>query len=232
MKSRRGDYEKVMGTNPSAFSQAGVENARVAGIDTTTQPVESVTWFDAAEFCGKLSQQENLKPFYVREADTVTLLEGCGYRLPSDAGWEFACRAGTMTKYWTGDNNEDLMNTDVFSLNSEMPPQAVGKMKANPFGLFDMHGNIAEWMEDGMNLAYYVQFQGQLVIDPLSPFSAITQRMRRGGDWYNSHLNARSAFRYADGAMTHYSYNGFRVSLTVDAVKAAIQQPAPQTDAL
>ena len=228
----QGDYEQVMGTNPSAFSPAGVENARVAGINTTRHPVEQVSWLDAAEFCGKLSQQEKLKPHYLREADTVTLLEGNGYRLPSDAGWEFACRAGTMTKYWIGDNNEDLMNTDVFSLNSEMPPQAVGKMKANPFGLFDMHGNIAEWMEDGMNLAYYVQFHGQLVIDPLSPFSAITQRMRRGGDWYNSHLNARSAFRYADSAITHYSYNGFRVSLTVDAVKTAIHQPAPQTDAL
>ena len=110
---------------------------------------------------------------------------------------------------------------DAFSMNSEKPTQVVGQMKANPFGLFDMHGNVTEWVEDGWNSTYYSHIDGKAAIDPLSSFVTSLARMRRGGDWYYSHLNARAAFHFADSAASHYSYNGFRVSLTVDAVKTA-----------
>ena len=77
-------------------------------------PVEMVSWNDAAEFCAKLSEQEKLKPFYFRAGETVTMLEGTGYRLPTEAEWEFACRAGTTTKYWIGDKDEDLPQAGWF----------------------------------------------------------------------------------------------------------------------
>ena len=101
------EYEQVMGSNPSEFSPMASARDFIAGIDTTSHPVENVNWNDAAEFCAKLSQREQLKPFYVRAGEKIERLEGTGYRLPTEAEWEFACRAGTTTRFWIGDKGED-----------------------------------------------------------------------------------------------------------------------------
>ncbi len=92
------DYKKVMGQNPSYFAPTGAGKEAVAGMDTTNHPVEGTNWFDAAEFCAKLSKQEKLKPFYFRDREYITFLDGTGYRLPSEAEWEFADRHG----FWGG----------------------------------------------------------------------------------------------------------------------------------
>lgn len=143
------DYQKVMGINPSHFTPMSRGKEAVAGMETTNHPVEGVTWNDAAEFCARLSEQEELKPFYFRDGETITPREGTGYRLPTEAEWECACRAGTTTKYWFGDKDEDLMPNGWFQSNSVGRTHAVGELKANPYGLFDIHGNICEWVQDG-----------------------------------------------------------------------------------
>ncbi|MGH7137552.1 MAG: SUMF1/EgtB/PvdO family nonheme iron enzyme, partial [Pirellulales bacterium] len=139
------EYEAVMGQNPSFFAKTNPDEKvvkRVADLDTANHPVETVSWNDAAEFCAKLSKQEELKPFYFRAGETVTPLNGTGYRLPTEAEWEFACRAGTTTKFWSGDKDDELMAAGWFGTNSAGRTHEVEELLGNPFGLFDMHGNV------------------------------------------------------------------------------------------
>ncbi|MCX7410801.1 MAG: formylglycine-generating enzyme family protein [Planctomycetales bacterium] len=218
----QGEYEKVIGTNPSYFAKTGVGKEAVAGLQTSNHPVEMVSWNDTAEFCAKLSQQEKLKPFYFRAGETITPLEGTGYRLPSEAEWEFACGAGTATKYWIGDKDEDLLRVGWLGANAGGRTHAAGELKANPFGLYDIHGNVWEWVQDGWDATYYGQFQDKPATDPNSPFSAGSQRVVRGGYWYYLASGCRSSARNANDPARRGDGVGFRLSLTVDAVKAAV----------
>ncbi|MDX1948329.1 MAG: SUMF1/EgtB/PvdO family nonheme iron enzyme [Pirellulaceae bacterium] len=223
------EYEKVMGTNPSHFSPRGMGKEAVAGLETTEHPVEQVSWNDAAEFCAKLSQQEKLKPFYFRAGETITPLDGTGYRLPSEAEWEFAGRAGTVTKYWIGDQNEDLVRGGWFNDNSGSRTHAAGELKANPFGLTDIHGNVWEWVQDGWDASYYSQFSEKTAIDPNSPFFASSQRVIRGGDWRDTASGCRSSSRSPGIPSDRYFRIGFRVSLVVESVKQQLAQKAATT---
>ena len=220
-------YERMMGRNPSRFAATGADKELVVGIDTQAPPVETVTWNEAAEFCSKLSEKENLKPKYSPSGEILADVEGTGYRLPTEAQWEFACRAGTTTKYWIGDSEEQLVQTAWFGANSGGRTHAVGELKENPFGLYDMHGNVWEWVQDGWEPNYYTQFQEQPALNPSGPTSAGAQRVLRGGVYSDSASDCRASFRRARPP-THLDLNiGFRVALTVDAVKAAIaSQPA------
>ncbi len=155
------EYEKVMGINPSHYSANGLGKDTVVGLDTGNHPVDSVDWNAASEFCAKLSTLEKLKPFYFRTSDITTSLEGTGYRLPSEAEWEFACRAGSATKYWIGDKDEDLMRAGWFGGISGGRTHAVGELTANPFGVHDMHGNVWQWVQDKWDAAFYGQLCGQ-----------------------------------------------------------------------
>ncbi|MEI8383844.1 MAG: SUMF1/EgtB/PvdO family nonheme iron enzyme [Planctomycetota bacterium] len=221
------EYEKVMGVNPSHFAPMGIGKGAVAAMETTDYPVEMVSWNDAAEFSAKLSKQEKFKPFYFRAGETITPLDGTGYRLPSEAEWEFACRAGTTTKYWIGDKDEELMRAGWFVGNSGDRTHATGELKANPFGLSDIHGNVWEWVQDGWDATYYGQFQDKPAINPNSPFSAGSQRVVRGGYWYYLASGCRSSARNANDPARRGDAIGFRVSLVVDAVKAALAAATP-----
>ncbi len=216
-------YEQVMGSNPSHFSATGEGKDAVANLETGNHPVEMVGWNDAAEFCAKLSQQEQLKPFYFRSGETVTPLEGTGYRLPTEAEWESACRAGTTTRFWSGDPDQDLVSAGWFDKNSGGRPHAADELKANPFGLSDVHGNVWEWVQDSWDPAFYGKFEEDAAINPSSPFFAGSQRVLRGGNWLLNPSYCRSSTRLANHPGGRNYFIGFRVVLPVDAVIAALK---------
>jgi len=213
-------YKEVMGQNPSYYAPTG-RLSFLADVDTTTYPVEHGSWNDAAEFCAKLSQRENLQPSYVRTGETVTTRDGTGYRLPAEAEWEFACRAGTTTKYWTGNQEEALKGAEWIILNSVNRPHSVGELKANPFGLYDVHGNVWEWVQDGWSSTYYGLFQDVPAMNPSNPFSDATMRVFRGGGFGDLAVVCRASSRQAaDLSLRDYvPVIGFRVALMVDAVR-------------
>ena len=225
----QGLYEQMMGKNPSHFAPMGIGKEAVAGMDNTSHPVEVVTWNDAAEFCAKLSQYEKHKPFYFRSGQTVTPLNGTGYRLPTEAEWEFACRAGTTTNYWIGDNDKDLMRCGWFSENSGGRTHPVGELKPNPFGVYDIQGNVGEWIQDWWEPTYYGQVQGTSGVDPSGPSSAGSLRVIRGSDFRSSASGSRAALRNALGPEVRDYYVGFRVVFSVDAVKHALKVDGPKT---
>jgi formylglycine-generating enzyme required for sulfatase activity/serine/threonine protein kinase len=210
------EYETVMGKNPSYFAKTGPDARRAeqaASIDTARHPVEGVSWNDAAEFCAKLSKLEELKPFYSSAGETVTPLEGTGYRLPTEAEWEFACRAGTTSRFWVGQTDNELLAADWFASNSQGRTHQVEELSGNPFGLFDVHGNVSEWVEDRWETKYYERFADKGAVDPRQPFSAGSQRVVRGGRWWATSSGCRSSARIVSEPWYRYDYFGFRVVL-------------------
>jgi formylglycine-generating enzyme required for sulfatase activity len=219
-------YQMVMGQNPSSFSATGTDQKlveEVAGLDTTNHPVETVSWNEAVEFCTKLSQQEQLKAFYRRANETVTPLAGTGYRLSTEAEWEFACRAGTTTKYWSGDKDDDLLRAGWCGAKADRRTHPVGELPANPFGLFDVHGNVFEWVQDGWEPAFYDRFQQTPAVDPTGSMSS-TWRLLRGGQWGEPLSDCRSSNRYAHVPYHRDCYTGFRVLLSADGVRESLKR--------
>jgi formylglycine-generating enzyme required for sulfatase activity len=226
------EYEKVNGHNPSDLAKTGPNAVKVAGLDTSNHPVEMVNWGDASEFCAKLSMREKLEPFKfeIRAGESVRV-GGTGYRLPSEAEWEFACRAGTTTKYWTGDNDDDLSRSGWFVENARGRTHAAGELKANPFGLYDMYGNVWEWVADSWEPTYYARFTDKPAINPCC--ASGSRRVLRGNCWWTAARTwGRSSARQALPAGTRYRTLGFRAALAVDVVKVAkTPTPAVKTQA-
>ncbi|HWB09162.1 MAG TPA: SUMF1/EgtB/PvdO family nonheme iron enzyme [Pirellulales bacterium] len=228
------EYEQIVRKNPSAFAKTGRDEKlveKVRGVDTSRYPVEMVSWSDAAEFCAKLSEKESLKPSYVREGETVTMLEGNGYRLPTEAEWEFACRSGTTTTFWIGNNGEDLPQVDWFGVNSGGRSHHVGELTPNPFGLYDMHGNVWEWVEDWWDATYYGQFQAEPAVDPSGPAVGEKRAFRSGGWDGPFPFNGRAAYRPADVPTRCLADIGFRVALpAIKGTDVALKQAGNSQD--
>jgi formylglycine-generating enzyme required for sulfatase activity len=218
-------YEQVMKGNQSENTASDTGKKLDAGLSTSNHAARKMTWPDAVEFCAKLSQQEELKSFYSRsDKYRVTPLEGTGYRLPTEAEWEFACRAGTTTRYWSGDRFKDLMTVGWFSYNSGNKIHSVGELKANPFGLFDMHGNVEEWVQDSWDVAFYGTFSENAAIDPYRSFLDGHSRSVRGGGVRSNEFICRSSARFfVSNYMAAWTTWGFRVVLAVDGVKKKLE---------
>ena len=193
---RQSEYNAVMGSNPSSFS----------GDDL---PVENVSWLDAVAFCNALSEQENLTPAYTVDGETVTWdRRSNGYRLPTEAEWEYACRAGTTTPF----NTETSINPEESNYYGHYPYEiednyfsqgnlttkpgeyrqttvAVVSFSPNAWGLYNMHGNVSEWVWD-----YYGAYDTAANADPTGPETG-TRRVYRGGGWNDFAKNMRSAYR-------------------------------------
>ena len=183
-------YEQVMGSNPSEFK--GPQH-----------PVEKVSWDDAVEFCRKLSALPAEKS------------AGYVYRLPTEAEWEYACRAGTTTKYSFGDSESELGDYAWYNENSGRTTHSVGQKKPNGFGLYDMHGNVWEWCQD-----WYGDYPKGSTTDPTGAASG-SARVHRGGCCYYDSVYCRSADRNWRAPGPRYADCGFRV------LRSSVNAPSP-----
>jgi formylglycine-generating enzyme required for sulfatase activity len=169
----QGQWKAVMGTNPSQFQKGD------------NYPVEQVSWDDCDQFIKKLNQ-----------------LTGRHYRLPTEAEWEYACRAGT-----TGDRYGDMNSIAWYDINSGNTPHPVGEKPYNAFGLHDTLGNVSEWCQD-----YYGLYSSEAQANPKGPTSG-TRRLGRGGSWASLAHNVRASDRASSAQGGRYITLGFRLAL-------------------
>ena len=179
----QGQWKAVMGSNPSSFSQCGDDC-----------PVETVTWDQAQEFAGRLS-----------------LKTGKTYRLPTEAEWEYGARAGSNTKWSFGDNENQLGDYAWYRTNSQSKTQRVAQKRPNAFGLFDMHGNVEEWVDD----CWHANYSGA----PTGGSAWITgcnstDRVLRGGSLSDNPAILRSAYRFWYSPGYRNVSNGLRLART------------------
>jgi formylglycine-generating enzyme required for sulfatase activity len=179
----QGQYQAVMGNNPSQFVDVGPD-----------APVETVSWDDAMTFCRKLTEQERAAGH---------LPQGYVFTLPTEAQWEYACRAGT-----TGPRYGNLDDIAWDNSKSDDPTHPVGQKQPNAFGLYDMLGNVWEWCSDW----WADRLPGGKVTDPIGPDSG-SYRVGRGGGWRDDAANCRSAYRFWFTPTFQYHHLGFRVAL-------------------
>jgi formylglycine-generating enzyme len=203
----QGQYNQIMKANPSFFQTKGGD---------PDLPVDQVQWKQAVEFCKKLSDLPEEKK------------AGRVYRLPTEAEWEYACRAGTTTPFSFG----NALSSEQANFNGNYPyggaakgpylhrTAKVGSYPANPWGLHDMHGNVWEWCADFYDPAYYKTSPTE---DPKGPVKGVVStdfanefyRVVRGGCWLDEGRGCRSAYRFRLMPQEHYRWVGFRVACDV-----------------
>jgi formylglycine-generating enzyme required for sulfatase activity len=180
------EYQALMGTNPSTVKDDAL-------------PVSMISWLDAVEYCNRRSMREGLQSAYTINGRNVTWDKNAnGYRLPTEAEWEYACRAGTVSPYNTGASPPPAP-----SGGNALAP--AGTLAPNPWGLSGMHGNIAEWCWD-----WYGDYSGRSETNPSGPASG-SKRVIRGGNWQDRPAALRSAARDSAAPAKGNKTTGFRV---------------------
>jgi formylglycine-generating enzyme required for sulfatase activity len=202
----QGEYERVMGTNPSDFSATCPRRDDLSTRNTERFPVDKVSWADAAEFCRKLSDLPAEKAV------------GRCYRLPTEAQWEYACRAGSSGRFGVGSGRNDVSREkaeqDLFGYGWFLPhsggtTHVVGGKQPSPWGLYDICGQLWEWCQDWYEANYY---EVSPVNDPRGPPSGLT-RVLRGGSWGSLPYHCRPALRYFGDPRTSSLHWGMRIAL-------------------
>ncbi len=226
------EYEALMGENPSTFRGENL-------------PVEGVSWYDAIAYCNARSAAEGLTPAYTVDGSRVTWdLSSDGYRLPTEAEWEYACRAGTVTPF----NTQTSISVDEANYWGHYPYQIeenyfsqenletkpgiyreetvpVGSFAPNAWGLYDMHGNVSEWVWDA-----YGNYAQADAANPTGP-EAGPQRIYRGGAWNDFAKNLRSAYRAAMQPELAAFNIGLRVARGALAAQGSVTMAGDETDA-
>lgn len=179
-------WQEIMGTNPSYFKGE-------------KRPVESVSWDEVQVFLHKLNSLENFE-----ENSSI-------YRLPTEAEWEYAARAGTKSSYFFGDAESKLAEYAWFLENSELETHAVDLKKPNPWGLYDIYGNVGEWVQDKFHINYKgAPSDGKAWENPFSSMS-VPVRVRKGGGWNGNAGSCRSAERLFAAQDKKLNSLGFRI---------------------
>jgi len=218
----QGQYKSIVGSNPSTISSCKGTSANC--------PVETVTWHEAARYCNLLSAKAKLTECYSCTAGTSVSCQeataytgskvyGCpGFRLPTEAEWEYTYRGGTATDFYNNSNISDCTkDTNANTLgyykgNSDNKTNEVGKVTfLHPWGLYDMAGNVAEWCHD----RYQYSLGASAVTDPAGPTSGTSERAYRGGHWGSPASFIRAASRVGASASSKDNARGFRCVRTV-----------------
>ena len=196
-------YELVTGLKPSYYKGDNL-------------PVEQVSWYDAIAYCNKRSEMEGFEKCYSGSGDNIVCdWNANGYRLPTEAEWEYACKAGTTTDFYNGSlTNPDCSPLDLnldkigWYCGNSSKTHEVGQKDPNAFKLYDMSGNVSEWCWD-----WIYTYGGSSETDPIGPYSG-TSRTSRGGLYFHSASKARSSYRSYGSPDNSYNSQGFRVCRT------------------
>ncbi|MFN0127010.1 MAG: formylglycine-generating enzyme family protein [Verrucomicrobiales bacterium] len=213
------DYKQWLKTNQNKFSAGDSKPHQNSFARRPDHPAENLNWYEAKAFCE-----------WVNRRVPTPLPDGYSCCLPSEAQWEYACRAGTLTDYWSGDGEAALREVGWYDKNSDEGTCAVGSLgKPNPWGLHDMHGNVWEWCEDVYDAHAYAKRpylwpgsawtlaeagQEAQYYDDEDRAGGHPRRVMRGGSWFDSAGLCRSAFRAGGGPQYRVGNLGFRLCLS------------------